>query len=161
MKKEKRIKKQLTSKQAGIISVAIAIVCGMIYFWLPYSKGEEIYISGLLSFIIGIVIYMFCYSFVLRGDKREHKERQEAVKAELKKSLSTGELTELIFTPENNGSETTMVLGILEKQGCRFFAKFNENEKIILIVYDKDEKEVWKEEIVNYFYFDSRFKQKK
>ena len=161
MKKEKRIKKQLTSKQAGIIAMVIAIVCGMLYFWFPYSKGEGILISGMMALIIVTVIFLFCYEIVLKAGEREDKEREEAIQTELKKNLSTGKLAELIFTPKNNGSETKMLLGILEKEGCRFFAKLDENENTILLVYDKDDKEVWKEKIENYIYFDARFKQKK
>ena len=161
MKKEERIKKKLTSKQVGIISMVIAMIGGMIFFYLTYSKGEGIFISGIISLVMAMVIAIWCYSFVLKGTEREINEEEKALQADVKKFLCTGTITELLFTPKNNGDETEMILGILKEVGCRFFAKLDENENIILIVYDKDGKKVWEEKIENYFYFKDRFKVKK
>ena len=170
MKKEKRIKKQLTSKQVAIISMVIAIVCGIIASFVlkdgidpnidPNSE-LGIFANVMVSFLIAFLVWMFVYIVVLQGNKKEYKEREEALQTDVKKFLCTGTFTELLFTPKNNGAETQMILGILKEAGCRFFAKLDEKENIILIVYDKDGKEVWKEKIENYFYFEAKFKQKK
>ena len=44
---------------------------------------------------------------------------------------------------------------------CRFFAKLDENDEIILIAKDKEDNEIYRFEISNYSYFNARFKQKK
>lgn len=160
MKKEKRIKKQLTSKQVGIISMVVAIVCGIIYFWLPYSKGEGIFISGIMALVIAMVIFIFCFYPVLKGADREIEEEEKSLQADVKKFLCIEKFTELIFIPKNNEVETEMILGILKEVGCRFFAKLDQDENIILIVKDEDDRKVWEEKIENYFYFDARFKAK-
>lgn len=164
MKKEKRIKKQLTRKQAGIISMVISVVFGIIMFFIMQKsdaikkEGAEYFFSILMCcLVMPLLSFVFCQSFIFKVEQKEHNELQ----AEVKTFLSKEKFTELIFTPKNNDSETNMLLGILQKEGCRFFAKLDENENTILFVYDKDDKEVWKEEIVNYFYFEARFKQKK
>ena len=51
-----------------------------------------------------------------------------------------------------------MIRQILQKEGCKFYAKLTENKNIYLIVKDKHNEEVYSVEIENHVYFNSNFK---
>ena len=51
-----------------------------------------------------------------------------------------------------------MIMQILQKEGCKFYAKITENNNIHLVVKDKHNEEVYSVEIENLIYFNSNFK---
>ena len=51
-----------------------------------------------------------------------------------------------------------MIMQILQKEGCKFYAKLTENNNIHLVVKDKHNENVYSVEIENLIYFNSNFK---
>ena len=84
------------------------------------------------------------------------KQVQEAV-SDLKKNLSQ-EFKEVYLNIDESDSYGIMIKEILQNEGCKFYARFVENNNIVIIAKDKNDQEVYKEEIENSIYFNHHFK---
>ena len=63
----------------------------------------------------------------------------------------------MYFLAKGYGSDINIMRQILQKEGCKFYAKLTE-KNIYLIVKDKHNEEVYSGEIENHVYFNSNFK---
>lgn len=159
----KRISKKLTSKQANKISLTISFVyllLSVIHLVTSDITGDEFVFALLIGCITGALLcYIVVYFFLFNGEEIEREERYKNTQQEIMDFLTVDQFTELSFIPKNNYSETEMISGILKKEGCRFWAKLDENTNIILIVKDKNDDIVWESNIENHEYFHSKFKK--
>ena len=162
----KRNKKKINSKWANRISLlisAIYFIYMLVNGLISKPTGDEAFYYWTICCVTGtLLIYMFFYIFIFKVDDREFEEKakKKAKKAEFatKQYLSYTDLKQVYFIVTDTGSYIDMMRQILEKEGCKFYAKLTENNKIYLIVKDKHNEKVYSAEIENYFYFDNYFK---
>ena len=164
---KKRIDKKVTVKQAKItafmISVFLFILVG-VFIGIVISEKNIEGINIFAIIFLGGVAIMFMI-LVLEWEKLQ-LITELVINVEEKKEildfLNKDAFTELSFIPENdnNGSEYEMLVTIITKMECRVFAKLEEDEKIILIIKDKEENEIYSCEISSDSYFNARFKLK-
>ena len=158
----KRNKKKLNSKQANRISLVIStlyfiyiLVNGIIL----KPTGEIAVCYWFVGCIVGtIFIYFAFYFFVFKGEEREREERTKKIEIVTAQYLSYTDFKQVYFLVKEYGSHIDMMRQILQKEGCKFYAKLTKNKNIYLIVKDKHNEEVYSVEIENYVYFNSHFK---
>ena len=163
---KKRVKKELTFKEAKRLCAIITIVVSSIIIvptivTLVTSRVDlDMKIAmGLISIFLFPLITYFFLNLILKIEWLEFKEELEIEKEICKDFLSKETFVQVTFLPQEKSIEAKMCFSILEKTGCTFFAKFDNEENIILIVKDKENKEIYKQEISNYRYFNLRFKK--
>lgn len=150
---------KITSKQATIISLLIALIYAIILtiivetFCSPNKISVLVYFG--LNFFLAFTISYFI-DFEVPDRKRE--EHRNEIKLRNIQRLSSTSFKQVYFNPEYNGVNTDIMLTILEKDGCVFYAKLVENNCIYLIIKDKNNEEVFNEKIGNHLYFALNFK---
>ena len=160
---KKRIKKGLTLKGAKIITAivtAIFIVLLAIYLIGDFTKngvGATIFF-GMMGLACVSCITAICWIILEQIVLNHIIDTQNKNMAT--NFLNKQEFTEIYFISKDNSSEHEMLLAILRASGCKFFAKLNEEDGIILIVKDKDNMNIYSCTITNYHYFNLRFKKK-
>ena len=155
---DKRKKSKLSSKDTLKISLSISVIyfiCilvnGLISKPTGYA-GVNFWIGG----IIGTILSFFATYFVIfKGKKKKEEEKKMEFVAE--RHLSHTSFSEVYFVVKGYGNYMEMIKKILKKEGCRFYAKLTDDEKICLVVKDKNNEEVYKSEIINYSYFNFHF----
>lgn len=159
---KKRNKKKINSKWANRISLLIStiyFICSLINGIISKPTGDEAFYYWTIGCVTGtLFIYMFFYIFIFKGDDREFEEKAKETEFSTKQYLSYTDFKQVYFIVTDAGSYIDMMRQILEKEGCKFYAKLTENNKIYLIVKDKHNEEVYSTEIENYVYFDNHFK---
>lgn len=159
---KKRSKQNLTSKQANRISLIISVI----YFIYTLVNGVISKTTGdfavyywMLGCIVGTVLIYFVFYFVIfKAEDKVRKERAKEIEIATIQYLSYTEFKEVYFSAEGFGNDIDMMRKILQKEGCKFYAKLAENNNILLIVKDKHNEEVYSAEIENHVYFNSNFK---
>lgn len=157
---KKRNKKKLSSKQADRISLAIAaiyFICGLVRGIIEKPSGD---LAIAYWFIVGIgtlAIYLIFYFFIFKGEDKEIDERYKETEFVTIQQLSYTDFRQVYFKINDSGSHIDMMRKILQKEGCKFYAKLTENNNIYLIVKDKHDEEVYSREIENYIYFNYNF----
>lgn len=159
---KKRSKQNLTSKQANRISLIISVI----YFIYTLVNGVISKPTGdfavyywTLGCIVGTVLIYFVFYFVIfKVEDKVRKERAKEIEIATIQYLSYTEFKEVYFSAEGVGNDIDMMRKILQKEGCKFYAKLAENNNILLIVKDKHNEEVYSAEIENHVYFNSNFK---
>ena len=157
----KRSKKRLNSKQANRISLIVSAV----YFSCAYVNGIISKPTGDFAgyyWCIGAgvgtaLIYFVLYFLIFKGDDKKNEEETEKIKRATMEKLSYTEFKQVYLVFRNSGSAVIMIEQILQKEGCKFYARLNENNNIYLIVKDKHNEEVYSAEIIQYDYFASNF----
>ena len=89
--------------------------------------------------------------------KTVREEIKNDILSDLKKLLSQ-EYTEVQLIFSDDSAFTTIIKQILINEEIRFYAKFAQNNNIVVIAKDKNDKEVYKDEIENPTYFNNHFK---
>lgn len=140
------------------------------------TKGKIIIL--VICVLFWFLVYIGCWAvWHLRNDFKYEIKKHE----ELKSRLSKDNFTEVYFNASDlKGSQKKMILEILghdlvvfkvdgkippdyikcmlEKAGCKFYAKLNEEDEIIVIAKDSNDKVLYNDEIKNSLYFDATFK---
>lgn len=159
---KKRSKKNLTSKQANKISLiisAIYLILSLIKGIIAKPTGDMAVYYWTIGCIVGTIFIFFVFYFVIfKGEDKVRKERTKEIEIATIQYLSYTEFKEVYFLAEGFGSDINMMRKILQKEGCKFYAKLTENNNILLIVKDKHNEEVYSAEIENHVYFNSNFK---
>lgn len=155
-----RNKRKLSSKQANRISLAITAI----YFICGFVKGIIEKPSGDLAitywFIVGtgtLAIYLLFYFLIFKGEDKERDERYKETEFVTMQYLSYTDFRQVYFKINDSGSHIDMMRQILQKEGCKFYAKLTENNNIYIIVKDKHDEEVYSREVENYIYFNYHF----
>lgn len=164
---KKRGKKELTFKEAKRRCAIITAVVSSVFFVIPTifklatsEINEDIMFFSFISlFVIPFSIYCLL-DLLYKTPWLKTKEELEKEKKTCQGFLSKEVFTQVTFLPQEKSSESEMCFSILENAGFIFFAKFDNEDNIILIVKDKDNKDIYKQEISNYRYFNLRFKKK-
>lgn len=156
-----RNKKKINSKQANQISLIISAI----YFICIFIKGlvsKPVGDFAVYYWVIGCVagtllIYFIFYYFVFKGEDKNIVEREQQIEIATRQCLSKTDYKQVYFLYE--GCDIMdMIVQILKKEGCKFYAKLTENNNIHLVVKDKHNEEVYSAEIENLIYFNSNFK---
>lgn len=72
--------------------------------------------------------------------------------------LKLDEFTSIFHKMQKNPSQSTLVIIALQKKGeIKFFAKLLEDQSILLVVKNKENKEIYSCKITNYSYFNELF----
>ena len=158
----KRNKKKLNSKQANRISLVISTI----YFIYAFVNGiiskpigDQAVYYWMIGCVVGtILIYGVFYYFVFKGEKKVREERTKEIEIVTAQYLSYTDFKQVYFLAKGYGRDINMMRQILQKEGCKFYAKLTENKNIYLIVKDKHNEEVYSVEIENHVYFNSNFK---
>ena len=156
-----RIKKELSSKQANKASLIISglyFICMLIKGLIFRPVGDDaLYFWMIGGFAGTALIYLFLYYFIFKVYDKEMAERDQQIKGKIEQFLSTTDYKQVYFLYESC-DRMDMIMQILQKEGCKFYAKLTENNNIHLIVKDKHNEEVYSVEIENLFYFTANFK---
>ena len=156
-----RNKKKINSKQANQISLIISAI----YFICTFIKGlvsKPVGDFAVYYWAIGCVggtllIYFIFYEIIFRGEDIARSEREWQVEVATRQCLSKTDYRQVYFLYESC-DKMDMIMQILQKEGCKFYAKLTENNNIHLVVKDKHNEEVYSVEIENPIYFNSNFK---
>lgn len=159
---KKRSKKNLTSKQANRISLiisAIYLIVSLIRGIIEKPTGDNAVYYWTIGCMAGTAFIYFVFYFVIfKGEDKVREERAKVTEGVTMQYLSYTDFKEVYFLAEGFGSDIDMMRKILQKEGCKFYAKLTENNNIFLIVKDKHNEEVYSAEIENHVYFNSNFK---
>ena len=169
-----RGKNEITTKQAKILSMVIAIIVSVINFIaleiiIFCYLSEEMTRVTLCTFLIplGIVVFALVesifYDKLFKGTEREFVETNRKIKKEIKNSLSTKTYTEVYFDFEFSfgySDKVKMLKKILENENIKFYAKLIKGNNIILVAKDKYGDEVYESIITNLSYYAKNFKKK-
>ena len=158
----KRNKKNFTQKKASKIALlgcAIYLIGITIFYFclFNYITAEGKIILPIVFSVLTVFVYYYVYNIYSYGSKSGIEEREKEILSDLKKFLSQ-EYTEvgLIFPDELTFN--AMLKQILINEEIKFYAKFAPNNNIVIIAKDRNDKEVYKEEIENPIYFKHHFK---
>lgn len=156
-----RNKKKINSKQANRISWIISGIY-FIYMFInglvskPVGDFATYYWS--IGLVVGtLLIYLFISEFVFKVGDKEKSEREQKIEIATRRYLSNSDYKQVYFLYECCDI-MDMIIQILEKEGCKFYAKLTENNNIHLVVKDKHNEEVYSAEIENLIYFNTNFK---
>ena len=152
---KKRSKKSLTSKQANRISLiisAIYLIVSLIRGIIEKPTGDNAVYYWTIGCMVGTAFIYFVFYFVI------FKGEDKVTEGVTMQYLSYTDFKEVYFLAEGFGSDIDMMRKILQKEGCKFYAKLTENNNIFLIVKDKHNEEVYSAEIENHVYFNSNSK---
>ena len=164
---KKRTNKKLTVQQAKIITFIISAFFFVLFGLLIGIGITQNNVEGIFIFatiFLGVATTTFLIPVFVW--ERLLPITEPVIDIEGKKVvldfLNKENFTELSFIPQddNGGSEYEMLLTIIKRVECKFFAKLKEDDEIILIVKDKEDNDIYSCEISNYSYFNARFKQK-
>ncbi len=156
--KEKR--RKLTANQANWMS----ILMGAIWFIFTLFNGlttqftnkDDAIIYWAISCVVGTFCIYIVFTFVFQVHTKETKEIEEKVLQTLSSLLSSDTLTE-VFVVYDNSDKEDMFRTILQNEGCKFYAKFIENNMINVIAIDERSTEVYNDN-TNLMYFQNHFK---
>ncbi len=156
-----RKKKKINSKQANIISL---IISGIYFIYMLISGliskpvGDFAVTYWSIGCVVGtLFIYVIFYILIFKGEDKARLEREQQVNVAIKQCLSTTDYKQVYLLYESCDI-MNMITKILQKEGCKFYAKLTEDNNVHLIVKDKHDEEVYSAEIENPFYFDKNFK---
>lgn len=144
-----RIKKRLTLKQAKIMTFIAAIIfcvietIAIIHRFLNHPDWYLTFYLGVLGFTALLaIIWILLKSIVSRIELDERILSKDFLNKE--------EFTEILYIPDIHGYEKEITLDIFRKLDCKFFAKLNEDEKIILIVKDNENNVIYSHKMSGY-----------
>ena len=155
---KKRIK--LKSKHCLVISVLIGLIfcislISIIVVNNSYPQNEDLPIF-ITMMIVGIpALVVISYQILDMIFNVEETEKKETT------FLSKDDFTQVFYNPTKwYTSEEEMILSILEKEEIKFYAKLMEDEKILLVVKNRNGV-IYSCEISNYYYFEEHFLKEK
>lgn len=157
----KRSKKNLTSKQGARISFiisAIYFICSLIYGIISKPTGDAAEFYIFITCLLGMYILILFYYVIFKVEDKRIEEETKKIEIATMQHLSYIHFKEVYFLVKGFGSDVDMIRQILQKEGCKFYARLTENKNIYLIVKDKHNEEVYSAEIENYAYFNLKFK---
>lgn len=154
MKKFSEFVDKLTSKQASLCSSVVAIfmatVLGILFF---YIIVPDVPLSVVVALFLGVILDLSLDMTIFKSvEKRESERRLKEKEWIISKYGLTKEFyTELRYVQED------MLIAIIDESGCKFYAKFNDEEKIELIIKNKDDNIIYSEVISDFDYFEMFF----
>ena len=157
-----RNKKNFKLKKASKIALlgcAIYLIC-ITFFYIclyNYLNVAGKIILPIVYAVFTILVYFFVYVMCFYTSKTVREEIKNDILSDLKKLLSQ-EYTEVQLIFSDDSAFTTIIKQILINEEIRFYAKFAQNNNIVVIAKDKNDKEVYKDEIENPTYFNNHFK---
>ena len=156
-----RNKKKINSKQANQISLiisAIYFICIFIKELVSKPVGDfAVYYLAIGCVVRTLLIYFFVYEIIFKGEDIARSERERQIEVATRQCLSKTDYKQVYFLYESC-DKTDMIMQILQKEGCKFYAKLTENNNVHLVVKDKYDEEVYSVEIENLIDFNSNFK---
>lgn len=154
-------KKYFTSKKASkmaLLGCAINLIGLFIFYFCMYNyfvvAGKII--LPLVFVVFAVWLYIFVYTMYSYCSK---SGREENILSDLKKFLSQ-EYTEVQLKFFGESTFNTIIEQILINEEIKFYAKFAPSNNIVVIAKDKNDIEVYKEELKNLEYFNDHFKVK-
>lgn len=160
-----RNKKKINSKQANQISLiisAIYFICIFIKGLVSKPVGDFAVYYWAIGCVTGtIFVYFIFYFLIFKGDDKLREEKEQKFEVAIKQCLCNTDYKQVYFhyeSYEDVEDVMNMIIQILKKEGCKFYAKLTENNNIHLVVKDKHNEEVYSAEIENLIYFNSNFK---
>lgn len=160
------MKKKITSKSARKICDKLTIVSVIIFILIAFFGVPSWHLAMkillvLLGICLSIWIFQYItYELILKGDELEANEQSELLWKGLRNSLSSNELTKVTYIiPQINNYDDgiKILLDLWKSCDFNFYAKLNENNSIILLVRDQEDKLIYKTSITNPFFFISNF----
>ena len=164
MKKFSEFIDKLTLKQAQKYSLLSAIVFTLLCFititLILHSLMDPIIIllTLALALLVGVAFWYLSCTLLFDVDLKKAKQRVIT-----KYSLTKDSYTELNYIQEDfehTSSNPKMLAKIVDNYNCKFYAKLTNDEKIELIVKDKDENIIYTEILHNFIYFENHFEIK-
>ena len=161
-----RRKRKLTSRQASIISwviTAVNFICVFVNGIILKPTGDAaVWYLGLCCVLETIFIFFVFYFLIFNVYERKIKEIEKNIEDIIIENLSNTDFRQVyFFVITEKGSHIDMMMEILKKEECKFYAKLTDNQHIYLVVKDKYDEEVYNAEIENYTYFNHHFKLNK
>lgn len=156
-----RNKKKINSKQANRISLIISAIY-LIYMSIKGAilkpTGDDAAYYWIIACLVGtFFIYGILYFFVFNGNNKRIEENEKRIQSAIRQHLSNTEHRQVYFLYEECDI-MNMIVQILQKEECKFYAKLTENNNVHLVVKDKYDEEVYSVEIENLIYFNTNFK---
>ncbi len=167
--KKKRRKRELTVKQVKTIAsiISICFFLGVIIIDVSHVDFNNINIENAILERIGYYIILLMgtiliYRLILifgKVPKKEWEEEDYKIRAEIMEMLSKTEFKEVSFQIKDPESSVEMLMDILAAEGCKFYAKFDdEKDGIIIKCIDKRGEKIYENIIKNGLYFKKFFK---
>lgn len=106
----------------------------------------------------GVAVWLFifiCIQYIIFG-----LDQIGIVKEKPEEYLSYERYTEVIYSSQGTTTERDTMFIVLQKAGCKFYAKLN-NKHIELLIKDINDNEVHTFKIFDYLYFNNSFIEKK
>ena len=159
MKKRIKMKRKTAlniSLLTGAIWCIVATTLGVLYAGLGDGDIFHTVTSGLIIIFWMLCLPMITYFYL---DMIFQVEEGEKINNTF---LNKDDFTEVFYEASNwNTSEGEMILNILEKEEIKFLAKLMEEEKILLVVKNKNNEEIFSCEISDFDYFEDLFQKEK
>lgn len=166
---KKLFKKEFTLKEwkkyrtiTTIVSSSIIIFFILLALTTQETNKFDILVGCFLGFMGPFCIYIL-FTLIFKIDRLEalenFKEDLKEAKEICYSFLSKEEFTQVTYSPEEENDEIEMFFTIFKNEGYTFWAKFDNDENIILIVKNKENNKVYEDEIDNYCYFNLNFKK--
>ena len=165
--RRRRLSVTQAKKLSKIITILymIVVIIAMIRYAVTNNHYDIINLIiemigyGTLLSMTGVGLYYIVYRWA-RGFKKSKLEiESDILKARIRHRLSETEFIEVDFQIENENSIIEMLKEILKAEGCKFYAKLDEEEgEIIIQCIDKHGDIVYNDTIFNIWYFQKNFK---
>ena len=156
----KRSKRKLTSKQATRISCLITLILDILVIIRRISiknpKDDLVYLL-VVTLLASLYVFIMLYIVIFKVPDKKSDERRKEIELINIQHLSFTKFTQVYFDPEDTGGNIDIMMTILKKEGCIFYAKLTENNCIHLLVKDKHAEEVFNEKIDNHLFFYNSF----
>lgn len=155
---KKNFKLKKSSKVALLVCAIYLIGMTVFYFCLfnYFTTPGKIFLPIVYS-MFTILVYYFTDTIYLCYSKSGREEIKNEISSELRKFLSQ-EYTEIQLKLFTESAYDEIIKQILINEEIKFYAKFAPSNNIVVIAKDKNDKEVYKEEIENLEYFKYQFK---
>lgn len=139
-----------------LISVSIFIFCFVLNKTI-FMKNYNVYIQLLASVTISTCCY-YLFKLVLKVKLQKKAKKRKVLIAQIEQYLSYTKLKQVFLNDANydKNSQECMMRKILKKEGCRFYAKL-ENNSVHLVVFDKNNTNVYECLSLSPFYFCKHF----
>ena len=141
-----------------IILIVVLIICNWSILeekiFEKYSSVIYVIITGVAVGSIAYLIWRFIANVVFKVEQAEFLERIQVVQSRIVEQLSIDEFKEIHLANKLNNK---VLPEIFQEQGYKCYARRTVDDKIIIIVKNKDGEPVYNRELANILYFDDNF----
>lgn len=164
MKKFSEFRDNLTSEQAGICSFGISFLLTLVFNVLLYFTFIHNIVTLLIISMFLVLAFNIFFNFaIFKTTTKKYNEGIAKAKQPLisKYRLTKDAFIEIRYIQEDfeHSSNMKMLTAVINNSDCKFYAKFNDNEDIELIVKNKDGNVIYSEIISNFNYFQAFFEK--